>query len=825
MSRKIVELFTDEVLKNIYNEIKTSYNNEVLFFSWLNEEGKINRVEVIARGNEECVSFPIQRSYLPDVVIHNHPNGVLRPSEADMSIASFIAQHGVGFIIVNNELTDMYVAVEPVQKKVYHPISNEECISYLSSGSGIEKIIESFEEREGQKIMVREVCRSFNEDKMALIEAGTGIGKTFAYLIPAIEWAIVNHERVVISTNTINLQEQLLKKDIPTVKKIMRKDFEYSLMKGRGNYICVNRVMEISQDLFSFIDDEEREQFDEILAWIRKTDDGSLSDLPFTPSPTLWEKVNSKTETCMGARCKYFSECFFNRIKRYALRSHIVITNHHYFLADSSLSDSGASVLPSYTRVVFDEAHRLEDSATSFFTKSLNEYVVKVLLNQLHKYGKGKSDKGYISYLKKKGLLKDSTQYENVIKIIDEVKMCSESLFAELGNFIEVYVQNESNYRVEQKNPYQVIEIDEKIRNNHQWISNVLSKIGDFYRSVSSLENFLLEIRRFLNSKKRELETKQIDGYITRLIDLLQTIDIFLKDEETDYVKWVENRKRPTISISLIDVGAQLGEMIYDKAKSLIMTSATLTVKGEFNFIKNRLGIKTLTVDAKIDSPFDYNRQMAVMIPNDIVEPQHPFYINNIISAIEGIIRKTGGSTLILFTSYATLNRVYSDISERLSSEGIVFLKQGDIPRQVLLDYFKHQKNAVLFGTESFWEGVDVPGENLQCVVITKLPFKVPTDPVIRSRLKRIEQDGKNSFINYLLPLAVIKTKQGVGRLIRKRTDRGIIVVLDRRIITRNYGDIFIKSLPEASLYISGLKDILSIVKRYIGGEGVGLSS
>ena len=817
MSKKVEDLFSEEAVKIIYNEIKSSYNNEVLFFAWVNDNGKIDKPEVITRGNDECVSFPIQKSYLPDVVIHNHPNGILTPSDADMSIANFIAQHGVGFIIVNNEMTNLYIAVEPVEKKVYRPIDKNECIAYLSVENGVREIIEDFEERTGQKQMIEEVCRSFNENKKTLIEAGTGIGKSFAYLIPAVEWSIENRERVVISTNTINLQEQLLKKDIPTVKKIIGKNFKYTLMKGRGNYICLSKVMEISQDLFSFIDENEQEQFDEILSWVRKTDDGSISDLPFSPSSTLWEKINSKTETCLGAKCKYFSECFVNKVRREALKSHIVITNHHYFLADSSLSDSGASVLPNYTRVIFDEAHRLEDSATSFFTKTINEYTIKNLLNQLHRYSRGNIEKGYISYLKKKNFLIDDMQYKKTVNAIEDVRGNTDILFTELSNFIKDFMDERHSPNNERLEQYQIIEIDEYSK-NHGWYSGVLTRIDAFYRSISLLENQLLEIRKLLDSKSRSVETKQIDGYIMRLIDMLQTVDIFLKDEDTEYVRWIENEKRPSISVSLIEIGKQLEMMIYEKAKTIIMTSATLTVKGEFNFIKNRLGIKEETLDVKIDSPFDFKRQMAIMIPNDIVEPQHPQYVNDLIMAIKNIISETKGNTLVLFTSYMTLNKVYREISNRIYKDknGIVLLKQGDMPRQYLLDNFKLQSNAVLFGTESFWEGIDVPGENLQCVIITKLPFKVPTDPVVKARLKRIEAEGRNPFINYLLPLAIIKTKQGVGRLIRKRSDKGIIVILDKRIVTKNYGDMFIKSLPESTLYINRLNEIVPLVKNYV---------
>ncbi len=810
MGLSVKDIFDDRIIERIKREIHDSYGNEVLFFGWIGEDGKIGRIEVVARGNDECVSFPVENSYLADVVIHNHPGGVLVPSDADMAIASRIAQKSVGFVIIDNDVTTVYVAVEPVKKKVIHKLDPEICISYVKRGGALEKVVDDFEERDAQKLMIELVCDSFNQSGISLIEAGTGIGKSFAYLIPSIEWAILNRERVVISTNTINLQEQLLKKDIPALTNVIDKEFRYVLMKGRGNYICLNRVMEVSQDMFSFIDEDEQDQFNSILEWINKTQDGTVSDLPFTPKQSFWEKINSKSETCLGAKCRYFSKCFFNRVKKEALKAHIIITNHHYFLADSNLMEAGGSVLPNFDRVVFDEAHRLEDSATSFFTKELNRASVVFFLNQIYRSGKRGKDKGYFAYLRNRSII-DNEAFEMIKRQVSDIKENADNLFSALSSFIKKVFEDMADTE-----EYPVIEVDRSIQEVPEWHTLIIPAIDGFYNSLRDLENSLMDIRGKLEKVGKDVQVKQIDGFILRIMDVLQTLDIFLNDEKYDYVRWIENRgDMVRVKVSLIDVGQKLREMIYEKSKSVVLTSATLTVNGKFDFLKSRLGIDYEVSEAVIDSPFDYGEQMEIIVQSDLAEPNNPGYVMGLSSSVESIIKKMNGSTLVLFTSYLTLNAVFDLVKEKLKGHGYALLKQGNASRHRLLSEFKHQKRAVLFGTESFWEGIDVPGEDLRCVVITRLPFKVPRDPIIKARLKQVEMAGKNSFTGYLLPLAVLKVKQGVGRLIRKKSDRGVVIILDRRIISKNYGGIFFRSLPESHVLTLNQAGIIEELERF----------
>ena len=713
-------------------------------------------------------------------------------------------------------MTESYVVVEPVIKSKVVPLDAKKLKKQVSHGGPFCSSLPGFEEREGQKLMIDYVCESFNNNALALIEAGTGIGKSIAYLIPSIEWSILNKERVVISTNTINLQEQLLFKDIPDLKETLNIDFSYILMKGRGNYICLSRLFEVQQDLFSFLDDQEMEQFDQIVRWINQTDDGSLSDLSFIPKPALWEKINSQSETCSGGECKYFSRCFLNGVRRRAISANIIVTNHHYLIADACLIGTGTSILPSYERVIFDEAHNLEDSATSFFTKKVTLGSVMRLLNSL--YSGTRKKKGYLMYLLKKGV----NGNKRINRILDEVsglKSIGFNLFNTIEEFLaEAVTGKGSDYP---NNNYTVLEVNEETKNLPRWESTVFRQLGIFYKDYTGLASSLFQLREELAGKGDERVQKQIEGFISRIAEIVQTLDIFLNNEDRGYVRWLEKKRETGIVISLIDVGSTLYEHIFKRLKSGILTSATLTVDNKFNFIKKRLSLNNAVIEIKINSPFHYEEQMVILIPTDVPGPEHPGYSNNLGENILKIVEKTNGKAFVLFTSYKILNGVYEGIKDALDKKGFVLFKQGNDARSNLLKNFKLNIHSILFGTESFWEGVDAPGETLECVVITKLPFKVPTEPVMKARLERIRENGGNPFLEYSLPLAVIKMKQGIGRLIRKKTDNGVVVILDQRILRKSYGTIFINSIPGGNVFSGRLVDVLEKTNRFLSNNSL----
>lgn len=806
--QQVDRYFTEDAVSTIRREVSGAHGNEVLFFGWTNDDNLVNRVEAVARGNDVSVAVPMAESFVPDVIIHNHPDGPLHPSSQDVQLSSIIAQRGVGFFIINNDATALYVVIEPVQKRKKEQLDAERLAELISEGGILSETLPYFEVREGQLSMIRTVVESFNTDSTALIEAGTGIGKSLAYLIPAIQWSIVNRERVVISTNTINLQEQLLHKDIPILHDCFEQGFSYILMKGRGNYICLNRVEEAKQDLFAFIDDEENEEFGTICDWIESTEDGSLSDLNFVPKTALWEKINSQTETCLGGECGYFSRCFVNRIKRKAVTSNIVVTNHHYLLADATLLGSGTSLLPSYERVIFDEAHNLEDSATSFFTRSITLSRTLRLLGRL--YTGGRRKRGYLVYLERSVSPALANDMEKVQSTVSALKLTAKSLFEALGDFFHTCNTGSRDEKMT------VIEITNEIREHPFWEDAVLKRIGSFYRECSLLGTQLSHLRTELDNADHLRATKQVEGFVARVIETIEVVDLFLKEDEEQWVRWMEDKREVGIYVAPIEVGRTVNEILLSRVGSAVLTSATLTVEGSFSFLKTRLTLQDTAIEERIESPFDWPRQMRILIPTDTVEPGEPGFTDIMSEYVRNVLRRTGGRAFVLFTSYKTLHEVYSQVKDDLDGIGISTFRQGDDSRRNLLERFKESISSTLFGTESFWEGVDAPGETLQCVMITKLPFKVPTEPVIRARLHKIAADGKNPFLEYTLPLAVIKLRQGIGRLIRNSTDQGIVLILDRRILHRSYGNVFLHSLPAGGYTSGNLERILEEIEIFL---------
>jgi ATP-dependent DNA helicase DinG len=789
--------FTRECADSIRREISGASGNEVLLFGWTDDDDIVQRVEVVARGNDASVAVPLQKSFVPDVVIHNHPQGDLSPSPQDVRISSILAQRGVGFFIIDNEADELYVVVEPVRKIRRKKLDGERLGMLVSNDGPLAGRLDRFEEREGQREMIRGVSESFNEDTIALIEAGTGIGKSLAYLVPSIQWSLENHERVVISTNTINLQEQLLHKDLPSLHDVFEQGFSYVLMKGRGNYACINRVEEASGDLFAFIDEEEREEFEAIRGWIQTTEDGSLSDLTFVPKPALWEKVNSQTETCLGGDCAYFGRCFINRVKRRAITSNIVVTNHHYLLADAAMTAPQISILPSYERVIFDEAHNIEDSATSLFTRKITLPRTLRLLGRL--YTGGKKRRGYLVYLsrKKKGV--GTRRVEEIQKTVSGLKREAESLFSALKDFLSSIGPGERNEN------RLTVEIGEEVRNHPLWDRTIAHRIDGFYYTCEALAAHLSALRIDLEKTDDTRAAKQIEGFVSRILEYMELFDIFLKEEDQEWVRWLESGREEGcgITVAPVDVGGTVNRIIFARVKSAILTSATLTVDGSFDFLKHRLSLPDSVSERCIASPFDWDSQVRVLVPTDTPRPEEPGYEEKMSEYIRGVLERTGGKAFVLFTSYRMLHEISGRLKQTLGSLGITVYTQGDDSRRNLLDRFKRHTSSTLFGTESFWEGVDAPGETLECVIIVKLPFRVPTEPVVRARLKRIEAEGKNPFCEYILPLAVIKLRQGIGRLIRNTTDRGIVVIMDGRVLYKSYGRVFLRSLPTGD-YMSG---------------------
>jgi len=626
--------------------------------------------------------------------------------------------------------------------------------------------MQRYEYRANQVEMSHEVENALSNGGHLMIEADTGVGKSIAYLVPSILWAIKNEKKVVISTNTINLQEQLIFKDLPLLKKIIPAPFEAVLVKGRSNYLCKRRLQRVIDDESALlVPSQYRGELERLIEWVNDTKDGSISDISAEPPAQLWDEVCCEMDNCPGKNCEYFGECFFQRARQKIYKADILVVNHHLFFSDLALKQKGKSLLPKYEAVIFDEAHFMESIATEHLGFDISNFAVKYLLNKLYN---SKANRGLLMY----------AQERDGIKRVSALSRTVDAYFSIL----------EEKVRVGGSNILRV--------NKPGEIANDLSpKFMELYSELKKIKNRL---------KKNEDMSNELSSYIRRTAEFVEGLDAFCNQSMLGHVYWIESGegkyKRIVLQAYPIAVNLALKSILFDTVPTVVLTGATLTVNKSFNYFKNRLGVRDIR-EVRLGSSFDYKKQMKIYIPKDIPSPKDiGLYRSALIEKIEKYLDYTGGKAFVLFTSYKLMQEVYEEVAPVLREKGIESFIQGDgVPRHVMLQKFREDINSVLFGTDSFWTGVDVEGEALSNVIITRLPFAVPEHPLTRARLDYIESNGGNSFGDYSLPQAIIKLRQGIGRLIRSKTDKGIIVIMDNRIITTSYGKYFLDSLPECT--------------------------
>lgn len=837
----IKDYISPSAIKTIRLEIQQADGNEVFFIGNTDEDHIVEHVSVIARGNDFAVPVVKEVASRSDVVIHNHPSGILTPSENDLAIAYDLAQDEVASYIVNNDGDDIYVIVEPFEKQEKSPIDAQTMSATLLPGGTVSKKLIGYEYRPQQLEMIEKVSAAFNDQKIAVIEAGTGVGKSLAYLIPAIHWASQNNERCVISTNTINLQEQLIKKDIPFLKKALGIEFESVLVKGRGNYICLRKIHALQSDQQYLFVDENKAEIQLIIEWSRVTKDGSKSDLNFVPKSAVWEEVCSESDSCLRSRCEFFQQCFVTSARRKASKAHILVVNHHLLFSDLAVQATGAdiAVLPKYDHIVFDEAQNIEDVATDYFGEGITRAGIARIIRRLHAQIENKTT-GYLNVLVSK------LKFVHAKHRLNELKIAIDSIELELIPRCDVIIQ--FNDEVMTTLAQFVVSNDTGAQNEAKarLKSSTRSKIGWQSDIVPQFKNFIQLLKRFysdLSSVLDKIEFANVQfekqmlytlvdlrtqrNRIKGVIDVIEAI--ILKDDQKN-VRWIEVEKRRTtkdivrLKIAPLEIAAAMNELVYNNYKTIVMTSATLTISGqggksEFDYLMKQIGLNLVepskVITGKIPAPFDYKKQAIVAIPLDMPNPDSTEFARAISDAIWEALKISEGRAFILFTSYGLLNKVYQALEPRLAKIGIASLKQGFQDRHQLLEQFKKDKTSVLFGTDSFWQGVDVEGDALENVIITKLPFKVPSEPIIEARVEAIERRGGNAFMEYSVPQAVIKLKQGFGRLIRKKTDRGSVFIFDKRIIEKFYGRIFLQSLPDSRIVQGPLNYVLEEVSQF----------
>ena len=807
---------------------------EVCFVGSLDADGDVAAVRVAARGDIAGVLALPGFAQRGELLIHNHPSGVLDPSDADLTVAAPMHDNGVGFAIVNNAATELYVVVEVPAAAATVPLDLDLIDADLGPGGAVAQRHPDFEDREPQRDMARAVAQLYNQGGVGLIEAGTGVGKSLGYLIPALRWSAQNGERTIVSTNTINLQEQLVAKDLPFLKLALAdQPVRFAMLKGWSNYVCLARLGAAEGASATLFEDAQQQDLQRLVEWAAHTSDGSRADLGTPPRSEVWDEVAAEPDLCPRMKCRHFDDCFLFKARRAAANADVIVVNHALLMADLAVRRAAqnwtdAAVLPAFNRLVVDEGHHLEDAALERLGATVSRRAVERLFNRLERKGRGLlptlygKQEALLKLAKQGDALLEASQVLIARQLLPDVQRGREKasvLFDILGALL-----------VESGAPQ--LRLTDEFAKSPVWAAGLELALADVLTLLASLAQGLEELKRRLGTDlNREEQFAPLLGEVRATVRRLEGSGDALRralkpDKEVGaQVRWLEFRGRASESNVVasavpLDLEALLRDDLFGRLATTVITSATLTAGNRFDFTRGRLGLAhtdPAPVEHLLPSPFDFERQALLVVPTDLPAPNIDAagHRARVIEILSDLVAESDGGCFALFTSHRDLRAA----AEALRAEGVdrrwPLLVHGEGSRHELLARFRDSGDAILLGTSSFWEGVDVPGRALRALLIAKLPFRVPSEPITAAQCERIEAAGGDSFREYMLPHAALSLTQGFGRLIRSQTDRGVVVLADPRIGTKAYGRGLLAGLPPARRLVGRWAEVRSEVEAF----------
>jgi predicted DnaQ family exonuclease/DinG family helicase len=735
-------------------------------------------------------------------------------------------QGGAGFFNLGGEQA-------PDAKPTSLPIELDSVEACFKPGGLLDRNSDGYEHREVQVEMAAAVASAFNGSQILAVEAGTGVGKSLAYLVPAIRYAVQNNARVVVSTNTKNLQEQLFYKDLPALENTLEDAFQYALLKGRANYICLNRWSAATANAEATFTSDERVAALPLVLWASTTRTGDIAEhggFDLSRAGGLWGKVCSDSGFCRSQKCRTNGRCFANNIRKSAQKAHIVVVNHSLLFSDLSTENG---ILGEYEHLIIDEAHNVEKVASQYLGRELNIWRVKNLCDQLR--SPGFSNAGALPGLKhwmKVGELK-ATELKGFESGLASAEAAVEDLWLNAQTFFQDLTDRSRERAGKKRNAYV-----EKLRYKaddapFQELLETLTPFAEATKETGArlqlISNWMKDLKDDAFPNQEDLKN-EIDARTTDCVELLSDIEHLTDPEYEGTVYWMElpSREGSTdtrLQSAPLRIAEHLEELLYERMQTIVYTSATLGIRGRLVYFLRRVGLEGADEDRVkslcLGSPFDFETQALVCAPQFVPVPKDPAFQEAVDSIIRDVAIHARRGTLGLYTSYSMLNKTYHAVKLELQSHGVTLLGQGiDGARAQITERFREHKPAVLLGTDSFWEGVDLPGEVLEILAIVRLPFAVPTDPLVEAQMEELQKQGKDPFIHFSVPEAILKFRQGFGRLIRNATDRGIVLVLDSRVLSTRYGKAFLESLPAPTRTFASQSEMIDAIGTFFATPG-----